>query len=119
MEPTADTIERALQDFTADRLDLKGRLPTLIATAIRMHDDPECVGAFLRKGASVRIRPHGDGTADLTLEYGDAAPAWAALRAATWAAEPEDPPAVGSAEHDEVLLLTRFPLSALASLPRG
>ena len=113
----ADRIEEALLRYTAERVDLD-RLRPLIEQSLQRQPDDRA-NAMLRRGAQFHVRPLGDGLAELVLSYSDAAEFLAVHRAEAFQGEAEDPPAVGSAERDEVLVLTRFPRRALASLPRG
>jgi hypothetical protein len=111
-------LTRGLQDFVASRIDLD-KLPQLIASAIRAAPDPERCASMLRRGASPLVNPQSGGTISVALGYGAGAEILAAVRAAVWSTDAEEPPAVGDPERDEVMVLGEFAVSALASLPTG
>jgi hypothetical protein len=43
----------------------------------------------------------------------------AAMRAAAWESEPEEPPGKGTEARGEIYVLARVPLSLLSALPQG
>src|SRR5215207_7442644 len=94
-DPTDDQFTDALLAYQADRLDIEHRLPALIAEALARQPDDHAA-SMLRRGGQLLIKPLGDGTAELVVAFTEGAEVLAAMRAAAWEADPEQPPAPGS-----------------------
>jgi hypothetical protein len=117
-EPTADSVEQGLADYVADRVDLPGRLPALIEQALARQPDDHAA-SMLRRGGQLLVKPLGDGTAELVVAFTEGAEVLAAMRAAAWEADPEQPPAPGSDDRGEIYVLATFPVKLLATVPQG
>jgi hypothetical protein len=80
-EPTPNQIENGLRRFLAEHVDLEQRLPALIREALERQTDDRAAG-MLRRGASLLVKPHDDGTASLIAAYTADSEMLTAMRAA-------------------------------------